>query len=481
MSLSKRLTYNFILSVSQVLFPLITIPYISRVLDPGGVGQVGFIDSYTYFFMAIAEFGIITYGVREIARVQHEPEQLRQLVSELLSIQLIVSLCTMFFYVAGIWLLWEKIGDKRMVVFSVLFFFSNFFYSEWYFWGRQRFKYIAIRSILIRITGVVLIFLLVRKQTDAWVYYAIISGTSIFVLISNMMVLFSEIKIRFHDLHIKKHLRPLLRMNGINLAYSVFLMLDTPMLRLFSNEAEAGFYYFSIKFIRLSTMLVTDLFLVLFPQTVQVLGNESKEKVVANYQTSSELILILSMPLAVGIFMLSGDFTSLYFGTAFSPVSDNLQILALFPVLCSLELYINRQVLLSHNQDRVVLWIVATGAFIFCLLSFFLSNSIGANGASFALMLGELLILSLSYYFAKRNFKSFLQVSYRTIGEILIGCLFIFVVVVAIRRIHLTPLIQICFSIVMGILVYFIWMIVVAKNKITQKMMQFVIDQVKLK
>jgi O-antigen/teichoic acid export membrane protein len=481
MSLSKRLTYNFILSVSQVLFPLITIPYISRVLDPGGVGQVGFIDSYTYFFMAVAEFGIITYGVREIARVQHAPEQLRQLVSELLSIQLIVSLCTMLFYVAGIWLLWEKIGDKRMVVFSALFFFANFFYSEWYFWGRQRFKYIAIRSILIRIAGVVLIFLLVRKQTDAWVYYAIISGTSIFVLISNMMVLFSEIKIRFHNLQLKKHVSPLLRMNGINLAYSIFLMLDTPMLRLLSNEAEAGYYYFSIKFIRLSTMLVTDLFLVLFPQTVQVLENESKEKVVANYQTSSELIFILSLPLAVGIFMLSGDFTAFYFGSSFSPVADNLQILALFPVLCSFELYINRQVLLSHNQDRVVLWIVSAGALVFCLSSFFLSSAMGANGASIALLLGEFLMLCLSYYFAKRNFKSYVQVSYRTIGEILLGCLLICIVVIAIRQIHLLPVIKISFSIVMGVLVYFIWMIVIAKNKIAQKMMQFVIDQVKSK
>jgi O-antigen/teichoic acid export membrane protein len=227
--------------------------------------------------------------------------------------------------------------------------------------------------------------------------------------------------------------------------------------------------------------LVTDLFLVLFPQTVQVLENESKEKVVANYQTSSELIFILSMPLAVGIFMLSGDFTAFYFGSSFSPVADNLQILALFPVLCSFELYINRQVLLSHNQDRVVLWIVSAGALVFCLSSFFLSSAMGANGTSIALLLGEFLMLCLSYYFAKRNFKSYVQVSYRTIGEILFGCLLICIVVIAIRQIHLLPVIKISFSIVMGVLVYFIWMIVIAKNKIAKKMMQFVIDQVKSK
>lgn len=110
MNLKKNLVYNSILSLSQVLFPLITIPYISRVLDPEGVGRVGFIDSYTYFFTVVAEFGIITYGVREIVKLKDDPIALKKLVSELFLIQLIASGITSVIDLSGFSYYGRKLG-----------------------------------------------------------------------------------------------------------------------------------------------------------------------------------------------------------------------------------------------------------------------------------------------------------------------------------------------------------------------------------
>jgi O-antigen/teichoic acid export membrane protein len=126
-NLKKNLSYNFILSLSQLLFPLISIPYISRVLDPAGIGKVSFIDSFTWYFISFAEFGIVTYGIREIAKNRNDPAFLKKLSAELLLLHMITSGVVLAVYLPVVFLLWHKIGDIRLLFFSLSFFVVNFF------------------------------------------------------------------------------------------------------------------------------------------------------------------------------------------------------------------------------------------------------------------------------------------------------------------------------------------------------------------
>ena len=115
MSIKKNLVYNFILSVSQIFLPLLSIPYVSRVLDPAGIGEVSFIDSFTYYFISIAEFGIVVYGMREVARLRHEPEKKDQLVSELIFLHVMSSLATFIIYSIAVYFVLDKIHDLRIL------------------------------------------------------------------------------------------------------------------------------------------------------------------------------------------------------------------------------------------------------------------------------------------------------------------------------------------------------------------------------
>lgn len=104
-SVKRNLAYNFILSLSQVFLPLLSIPYISRVLDPAGIGEVSFIDSFTFYFISIAEFGIVVYGMREVARLKNEPVEKEKLVSELLFLHIISSSVTLVLYAIAVFYL----------------------------------------------------------------------------------------------------------------------------------------------------------------------------------------------------------------------------------------------------------------------------------------------------------------------------------------------------------------------------------------
>ena len=149
----QNLFYNFLLSISQILVPLISIPYVSRILDPEGIGRVGFVDGFTYYFVVLAEAGIMVYGIREVARCRQDKQALGQLVNELLSLHIRSSLISLILYAGAVWFLWSKVGDIRLLYFSVAFLLVNAFACEWYFIGQERFRYIALRSILIRLGG----------------------------------------------------------------------------------------------------------------------------------------------------------------------------------------------------------------------------------------------------------------------------------------------------------------------------------------
>ena len=154
-SIKRNLAYNFILSASQLILPLISIPYISHVLDPAGIGKVSFIDSLTYYFITISEFGIVVYGMREVARVRQNKTALEKLVSELMSLHLLSSSVSILIYAVTIFFLWSKINDARLILFSISFLMVNAFACEWYYYGTEQFRFITSRSIITRLCGLI--------------------------------------------------------------------------------------------------------------------------------------------------------------------------------------------------------------------------------------------------------------------------------------------------------------------------------------
>ena len=147
----------------------------------------------TYYFIAVAEFGIVVYGIREVARVKHDRQKLQQLVSELLILHIITSCFSLVLYCIAVAVLWNKVDDIRLVLFSLSFLIVNFFACEWYFWGLERFRYITIRSLITRVLGLISLFILVKKPQDYYIYYAIIVISAIANITWNSVSLFREL------------------------------------------------------------------------------------------------------------------------------------------------------------------------------------------------------------------------------------------------------------------------------------------------
>lgn len=319
--------------------PLVSIPYISRVLDPDGIGRVGFMDSFTYYFVVLAEAGIMMYGIREVAKLRDRPAALRQLVSELLTLHLLTSTVVLIVYLAGVWLLWEKIGDIRLLIFSISFLVVNAFACEWYFIGQERFGYIAARSMLIRVAGLLSMFLLIHEPADYYIYYAIITCSAMIAGIWNIAILIRQTGYSWREVQLVKHLRRVWVTYLISLLYSVPLMLDHVLLRLVSTATAVGFYSFSVRAVRVSATLVTDSFLVFFPRIVALGSQQAMDEVQQKLRLNLQFILLLALPMGMGLFLLADDIALYFFGNKFAGVGYNLRILAFFPLLKGFSLF----------------------------------------------------------------------------------------------------------------------------------------------
>lgn len=353
-SIKRNLVYNFILSVSQVFLPLLSIPYISRVLNPAGIGEVSFIDSFTFYFISIAEFGIVVYGMREVARLRNEPEK-KKLVSELLLLHIISSSITLVLYSIAVYFIWNKIHDVRILYFSFSFLIVNFFACEWYFLGMEKFRYITFRSVLSRLLGLISIYLLIKEPSDYFIYYAIIASSAMMNSLWNNYLLFKEVSISFKSINWRRHIPKLRITYFISLVYGITLILDNVLLRIVSTASAVGYYAFSVKIVRISTTLLSDSIQVFFPRIVSFLKENDHKQVQLMITRNLQLLILFSVPICAGVFLLAEPLVIIFLGEQFIPATDNLKILATFPLLKSYNHFLSKQVLISHNRERLYL------------------------------------------------------------------------------------------------------------------------------
>lgn len=464
-NLKKNLVYNFLLSISQVLIPFVSIPYIARVLDPEGIGRVSFIDSFTYYFLIIAEFGIVVYGVREVARTQHDALQLRKTVSELLALHLISSSCALVLYGISMYVCWQNIHDVRLLLFSLSFLLVNFFACEWYFWGRERFKYITIRSLITRLLGLASIFVLIKQPEDYYLYYGIMVGAAIANLLWNMYTLFREVPVSFKRLNWKQHVRFTGVIFLLNLFSGITLLLDNVLLGLVSTTAAVGLYAYSIKFVRIGSALLTDMFLVLYPRTVALMQQQDGGAAVQRAVLKSvQLITLLAIPAGVGIFLLADPLVQLFLGDKFLAVRDNLQIIALLPFIKAYSVLLSKQVLIANDREKLFLRSVIVGGVLFVVLTLVLSYFYQDKGACIAILVAELVIMAFNYYYARQTAPFLLLFDWRTAAEGLAASLLFIPVVLLIKTVSVSPAIVLAASVAICIPVYFLFLLFILRN-----------------
>ncbi|MEH6305198.1 flippase [Olivibacter sp. CPCC 100613] len=404
-TIKKNALYNVLLSVSQILFPLITFPYVSRILGPVGIGNVSFVDSVTQYFILIAALGIPIYGVREIAKLKDQQEKRSEVFSELLLIHLCTTGLALLLYI-GIFFTAPYFKHYQPLFFlgaMVLFF--QLFVVEWLFQGMEEFPYITKRTLLIRIGSVLAIFLLVNGSGDEAWYYGISCLAVLINAFFNMTYARRFVYLRPVQNIFKKHSKALLYIFSLGLVTSVYTVLDTALLGFLSTPEQVGYYATSARLIKLVIMVFVAFSTVLIPPLSKAFHENDTEHAIMLLEKSFGYTILLSVPASIGLYIVAPLIIPLYAGSQFLEATSSLKTIAPSIVFVSLSNVFGMQILNPTNNEQLFFWAAIAGMFISLLINFSLIPFFGQLGAALSSVITEFSVLILLIFFALKKIQ----------------------------------------------------------------------------
>lgn len=417
-SIILNLIWNSILSVSSIMFPLITFPYITRVLGVEVNGALNFAQSTVNYFSLFAMLGISTYGVRACSRVKDDPDQLSRVVHELFivtSISAVIVLAVLYIFVMFVPYFYEN--SLLIFIFSLNIIF-NVLGINWMFQGIERYRYITSRSVFFKIISIVMMFLFVKSPADGAIYAAI----SVFATAGgNILNIFHARRyIRFKPVggyHPFRHLNSLVVLFATALAINVYSNLDSVMLGFMQGDYATGIYAVSVKVKIILVMLISSFSVVFLSRLSYMNANSGADAMDGTLRISMQLSLFVSIPVVAFFVLEAADAIDLLASSSY--MDAYLPMIIMLPALIfsSVSQVLGGQYSVAVGKEKNLMFAVIIGAVVDLVLNFLLIPVLSFTGAAIGTLVAEMVQCCIQAFLArdvvKRIFsgKNLLQVS----------------------------------------------------------------------
>lgn len=406
--------YNFIMNVilktSAFLFPLITFPYVSRVLGATANGNISFASSVVSYFSLCASLGIPSYGIRKCAEVRDNRELLSKTVQELLIINII---CTIISYIAFSILVFsiEKFAEQKLLFYvtslSIIF---NTLGIDWFYQGIEQYDYITIRNIAFKIIAVVLMFIFIHTPTDYVKYAGITVLGSVGSNVLNITRTSHYIDFKLYkSYNLTQHLKPIFLLFLYNATTTIFTNLDQVMLGFMSSSREVGYYAATVKIKNILTSVITALGSVMLPRVAYYLKQNNKEKFTLLIKESFDFILLSAIPIALYFVVESRPIILFLAGQGYERSVTIMQFIAPSIIFIGLSSVTAWQLLIPLKLEIYTVIGAVIAAIVNVVLNLILIPSIGGCGAAIATTIAELSVLLTHVVVLRDRIKSLIE------------------------------------------------------------------------
>ena len=401
-SIAKNYIYNMVYQVLTLILPLITTPYLSRVLGAEGNG----IYSYTYaivtYFILFGSLGVALYGQREIAYAQEYPKKRKRIFIEIVIFRFItIAIATIFYF-----FLFVK-GAEYQIYYQILMLelIAAAFDISWFFQGLEEFKKTVIRNVLVRLCSVSLVFLLVKTREDLAKFTLIYSLADLIGNISLWLYLPKYFKgIKVDHINVRRHLPHIVMLFIPQIANQIYKILDTTMIGwLVNDKSETGYYEQGHKVIRLLLTVVNSLGIVMIPRMANAFANNDKKQIRTYMKMSFNFTFFLSFPIMFGIISISKAFVPVFFGAGYEKVSTIIYILSPMVLLMGLANVLGTQYLLPLKKQKEYTFSVTIGTIVNFVLNYIFITLYQSIGAAIATVLSQIVVDILQYNHVKRE------------------------------------------------------------------------------
>ncbi|MBR7927758.1 flippase [Aerococcaceae bacterium zg-ZUI334] len=405
-SITINFVMNFILTISTFIFPLITFPYVSRVLSPVGIGRINFVTAVVTYFMMFGMLGIPTYGIRAVAKVRDDQKLLAKTVQEILIINSIAMLFVSIIYVIAIFTVPKFNQDFTLFVINGTLLFLNVIGIEWLYKGLEEYRYITIRSIFFKLISVILMFIYVRSKED-YIKYGIIN---IFATAGSNVYNFINIRkystLRYRGKYdFKQHLPSIFRFFMMSIAATIYTHLDTVMIGFMKGDYDVGYYTAAVKSKTILTSLVTSLGAVLLPRLSYYIEKNERNKFNDLAIKSFNFIIWLAIPITVFFILNAKETILILSGETFIDAVIPMQVIMPTVLLIGISNLLGIQILVPLQRENEVLRSVALGAVVNLIFNAIFIPMLGATGAAIGTLIAELIVVIYQIYVLSDTFS----------------------------------------------------------------------------
>ncbi|MGZ3871970.1 MAG: flippase [Mucilaginibacter sp.] len=459
--MAKNYFYNLLLTVANLLFPILSFPYISRVLGPEGIGKVQFVFSFAQYFGLIAGLGIPIYGMKEIARYKNNPEARSRVFSELMTIFILTSICFSVVYLIIIFLFPYFIVDRDMYLAAFLMVLLGCSYIEWVYTGMEEFKSIALRSVMFKFIGLLLMYLFIKNAGDYKLYLYLMMFSILGNNILSILLLRGKVLFRISGLKLRKHLMPLLFIFGTTIA-SVMADTDTVLLGFLADSKAVGLYTAADKLSKISIPIVTSMAVILMPKIAKDFADKNVAEVQLTLNQAFRFLIFFGVPITFGLALLAPEFIALFSGKEFLEATNSMRLLSVLPLIIGFAHFLLFMIMVPAGKNREMFFCVIAGMMTSLILNIFLIPTFRQMGASVANVCTEIVITVLYFYIINKNFS--FKYQWNLLAKALISALAFIPLIWAVKQLSL-PLVYMLATCVSGCaLVYTATQLFVFKN-----------------
>ena len=430
-SIRKNFLMNALLTMSSFIFPLITFPYVSRILQPAGTGTVSFALSVVAYFNMFAQLGIPTYGIRACAQVRDDKTQLTRTVHELLLINLVMTALSYAALAVCLLTVPRLRAERTLISIVSAYILLNTIGMEWLYKALEQYTYITVRSIVFKFLAVVAMFLLIHRPED----YILYGGIN--VLASSASYILNLINARHYismrpvgGYQLRRHFRPVAVFFAMACATTVYTNLDTVMLGFMTTSVDVGYYNAAVKIKTILVSIVTSLGAVLLPRASYYVEHGELERFREITRKSLRFVLLLASPLMLYFIFFAQEGVRLLSGAAYGGAVLPMQIIMPTLLFIGLTNILGLQMLVPLGREKTVLYSEIAGAVTDVILNAILIPRMASAGAALGTLAAELVVLIVQYAALRGDVReTFLSLPY---GRVLLalacgsaGCLWV--------------------------------------------------------
>lgn len=450
-SVKKNFIYNIIYQILNLVLPLITVPYVARIIGVEGQGIYAYTSSIVQYFALFSMMGLLNYGNRTIAKNKDDKAKLSKEFCSIYALQVIASVIVIFSYI--VYIITFAKDYKIYLIFQTIYLLASLLDINWFFFGLEKFKITVTRNIIIKIISIICIFLFVKTKEDLILYIVIMNMGLFLAQISLWLFVKREVDfVKISAKDIKKHIKPNLILFIPVIAISIYKLMDKIMLGNMSTIENVGYYENAERIVTTSLAFITALGNVMLPRISNLVAKGKKEEINIYINKTMEFVMFLAIPIAFGILAIGRNFAPVFLGENFVMTGYIMQYLSITIIFISWANVIRTQYLIPNERDKSYIVSVFLGAVVNLLINIILIPKYQAIGAAIGTCFAEMTVMMYQTYVVRKELE--IRRYLRYLISFLVKGLVMFITVKAleiwIKDIYLLLIMQIS----IGIIVY---------------------------